>query len=131
PVILVGNRRDLKRSARILSKGVESIIKPNRSRLALRALSIMLTVGAKARELKRSSRKSAPTAAELVVRPFVSMELSLKALSMVLKNRAQKKAADRARAAILATPQTPAPPPKTEARRNDAPAQPVTEGQLH
>ncbi|HMC27448.1 MAG TPA: response regulator, partial [Verrucomicrobiae bacterium] len=129
PVILVGNRRDLKRSARILSKGVESIIKPNRSRLALRALSIMLTVGAKARELKRSSRKSAPTAAELVVRPFVSMELSLKALSMVLKNRAQKKAADRARAAILATPQTAAPPAKTEAPRDNSAPEPAAEDQ--
>src|SRR2546430_3950238 len=34
---------------------------------------------------------------------FISMELSLKALSMVLKNRAKNKAADRAHAAILAT----------------------------
>lgn len=61
------------------------------------------------RDLKRLARKPLASAQELVAKPFIPMELSLKALNLVLKNRAPAPAAPSASAAPPPLPQTAAP----------------------
>ena len=90
PVIFVASPRDLKRSSRALSiRGMELVVRPASSRLALKALSLILRIIAVPRDPNGPSDTLSASAAELIVRPFISMELALKALSQVLKNQAQ------------------------------------------
>src|SRR4051812_18466800 len=88
PIIFVGSEKELRRSSRALSiKGVDSVVRPYRSKLAWKLLCLFTKFTTRSTTSNTSFWRRNPSAPESVIRPFISMELALKALSLVMKNQ--------------------------------------------
>ena len=88
PVIFVASLRDLKRSRCALSPSSgDLVVKPPSSGLALTSLRLLLKCLHGRGHGQGAACTPSASAAALVVKPFISMELALKALSMIMKTK--------------------------------------------